>query len=98
MKTFVLIAAAALFALPATAALAVPRCDNSGYAQVNSNGEWVVDEVKAGAQAEMDLRGAGIDAHMTRFWNGCIQTFVNVDGKDEMKFYDPTTLREVPVN
>jgi hypothetical protein len=98
MKKLVLITALALFSLPATAALAVPMCDRSVFTSFNAKGEVVFDEIKAAEQAELQLRSEGIHAHMTRFWNGCIQTFVNVDGKDVMKFYDPNSLREIEVN
>jgi hypothetical protein len=47
----------------------------------------------------MQLRQQGIDANMTRFWNGCIQTFVrDADGKERMRFFDPDSYREIPAN
>ncbi|ERR1700712_594623 len=98
MKKLVLIGALALFVLPASAALAVPMCDGPDFGKVDSNGQPVYDEAAEAANAEQQLHGEGIDAHLTRFWNGCIQTFVKEGGKDRMKFYDPDTLREIPVN
>ena len=41
---------------------------------------------------EQKLNGDGIRGHQTRFWNGCIQTWVNVGGRDDMQFYDRDTL------
>jgi hypothetical protein len=98
MKKFVLIAAVALFALPASAALAVPRCDGPDFDKVDSQGHRLYDEQAEAERAEMMLHSYGIDAHLTRFWQGCIQTFVKEGGKDRMKFYDPDTYREIPVN
>jgi hypothetical protein len=99
MKKLVLLGAVALFTLPATAALAVPACSGpDGPTFVNNKGEQMIDMNAAAQTAEDQLRAAGVDAHQTRFWNGCIQTFVNIDGHDVMKFYDPHSLRELPVN
>ncbi len=98
MKKLVLMGALALFTLPASAALAVPFCDGPDFGKTDANGHVLYDEAAMAQQAEMQLHGEGIDAHLTRFWNGCIQTFVNEGGKDVMKFYDPDTLREIPVN
>jgi hypothetical protein len=60
-----------------------------------ANGRPVNDEIELTADYERQLISAGIAAHQTRFWNGCLQTFVRVDGKEVMKFYDPGTLKEV---
>ncbi len=97
---FVLLSALALFGLPATAAFAVPMCDGPRFDDDERLrfGRPVLSEQEAAANAEMQLRARGIDAHLSRFWNGCIQTFVKEGGRDVMKFYDYDTLREVPVN
>lgn len=88
-----------LFALLASPALAVPYCDVTKLPGGNPDyGFGNVTEDEAAQRFEQELHGDGIDAHQTRFWNGCIQTFVTVDGKDVMKFYDPDTLRELPAN
>jgi hypothetical protein len=91
---------AGAFALLATPAFAVPYCDvgpNSEGATADF-GFGPIGEEESAKLAEQELHGEGIKAHDTRFWNGCIQTFVNVDGRDEMQFYDPNNLRRVPVN
>jgi|GEM_PF-1978617 len=101
MKTLVLLGAFALFsALPVTAALAVPMCDGPRFDSDFRKhfGRPVLGEQEAAANAELRLRQQGVDAHMSRFWNGCIQTFVKEGGRDVMKFYDYYSLREVPVN
>src|SRR5258708_5153278 len=98
MKTIVLLSALVLFALPAGPAFAVPRCDGPDLNATNAQGRPMVDEAALAADYEMQLRSAGIHGHNTRFWNGCLQTFVKIDGHDMMKFYDPNTLQEVPVN
>ena len=98
MKKLVLIGALALFNLPATAALAVPMCDGPDFGKLRADGTRLYDEAGEAAQAELQLRSHGINAHLTRFWNGCIQTFVTEGGHDTMRFYDPDTYREIPVN
>ncbi len=98
MKKLVLVAALALFTLPASAALAVPTCDGPDFGKLDAQGQPIYDEQGEAQSAEMRLNSMGIDAHLTRFWNGCIQTWVSEGGKDKMKFYDPDTLREIPVN
>ena len=40
----------------------------------------------------------GLDARQTTFWNGCVQTDVRENGKLTMRFYDPWTLEEIPVD
>jgi len=94
MKALLVVAALALLASPA---LASPDCDKP---VTDSNG--LVDygfgpqtEEQSAAMFEQELNGEGIAAHQTRFWSGCIQTWVKIDGRDVMKFYDPDTLREV---
>lgn len=98
MKTLLLMGALALFTLPATAALAVPLCDSGNMDVLNSNGVLTFNAIDEAQKAEQMLRSHGIDAHMTRFWNGCIQTFVKENGHDVMKFYNPDTYAEIPVN
>ena len=97
-KTLLMIVTAAMVALPATAALAVPMCDPTVYGFKDRFGNSLLTEDQAAQQIEMRLRSYGIDAHQSRFWNGCLQTFVNEGGHEVMKFYDPDTLREIPVN
>ena len=92
-----------LFALllvsPATAALAVPMCDGPDFAKLDSNGNFVYSEDQLSREAQQHLHAMGIDANNTRFWNGCIQTFVrDASGHETMRFYNPDTYAEVPVN
>jgi hypothetical protein len=90
----------ALFALVATPAFAVPMC----YAP--KGGNVVVFEFQIGKFSEAEraqfyeqrLRMMGIDARQTTFWNGCVQTDVRENGKLTMRFYDPWTLEEIPVD
>ena len=97
MKSFVL---AALLALVATPTLAVPMC----YAP--KGGNVIVFEFEIGKFSETEraqfyekrLRMMGIDARQTTFWNGCIQTDVRENGKLKMRFYDPWTLEEIPLD
>ncbi len=96
MKALILASAVALMVTPA---LAVPYCstlrEKGGLVDYGFGYET---EQAAAARFEDMLRGEGVDAHQTRFWNGCIQTFVNVDGKEEMRFFDPSSLQEIPVS
>ena len=89
--------ALALFLSPATAALAVPMCDGPDFSELDSSGHPRYSEIDEAAFAEQRLNAMGIDASSTRFWNGSIQTFVRENGHTVMRFYDPDTLREVPV-
>jgi hypothetical protein len=99
MKKIILLGALALLASPITAALAVPFCDKPGFDMLNADGKPLFSETELAAQAEQQLRAEGIDANMTRFWNGCIQTFVrDASGHETMRFYDPDTYREIPAN
>ena len=94
------IALAVLLALIATPGLAVPMC----YAP--KDGNIVVFEFQIGKFSETEraqfyeqrLRMMGIDARQTTFWNGCVQTDVRENGKLTMRFYDPWTLEEIPVD
>ena len=90
---------AGAFALLATSAFAAPYCNVDK--QPNGQPDYgfgPVTEDEAAQRFEQELHAAGIDAHQTRFWNGCIQTFVSENGKDVMKFYDPDSLSELPAN
>ena len=97
MKSIVV---AALLALLVTPALAVPMC----YAP--KGGNIVIFEFEIGKMGETErasfyekqLRMRGIDAMQTTFWNGCIQTTVRENGHISMRFYDPWTLDEIPVD
>jgi hypothetical protein len=94
------LALAALLALIATPSFAVPMC----YAP--RGGNVVIFEFEIGKMGETEraafyekkLRMRGIDARQTTFWNGCIQTNVRENGRISMRFYDPWSLEEVPVN
>jgi hypothetical protein len=57
-----------------------------------------LSEADRAAFYEQQLRARGIDASDTRFWQGCIQTWVTENGHFTMRFYDPYTLEEVPVD
>ena len=99
MKKIILLGAIALFASPVTAALAVPMCDDPRFDFVDAKGKPVYSESQLAQEAEIHLNQMGIDASMTRFWQGCIQTFVRgEDGHTTMRFYDPDTYVEIPVN
>lgn len=79
---------------------AAVKCDGPDFSRVDKNGRRVNDEEGMARDAEIVLRMHGATgAHMTRFWNGCLQTFVKgPDGKDVMKFYDPYSYTEVALN
>jgi hypothetical protein len=47
---------------------------------------------------QMRLRQLGIDARNTTLWNGCVQSIVRENGRIVMRFYDPWTLEEIPVD
>ena len=100
MKTFTLFGALALFLLPATAALAVPMCDPPHISNArDAGGNRITTQDDVIAMLENRLRSEGIDVHNSRLWNGCIQTFVtDASGHTKMRFYDPNTYEEVPVN
>ena len=97
MKPFAL---AALLALVASPTLAVPMC------YTPKSGNIIVFELEIGKFSETEraqfyeqrLRMMGIDARQTTFWNGCVQTDVRENGKLTMRFYDPWTLEEIPVD
>ena len=94
-----LVTTSLFLALSATAAYAVPMCDGPRFDEVDANGHPLYNEEFLAQQAELHLRQMGIDANETRFWNGCIQTFVtDASGHTKMRFYDPNTYEEVPVN
>lgn len=93
------LAPALFLAMLATPALAVPAC------YVPRGGEVIISieigkmsETEKATFYEQQLRMRGIEASQTRFWNGCVQTFVTENGKFTMKFFDPWTLAEVPAN
>jgi hypothetical protein len=95
MKTIILLGALILLASP-SAAWAFPMCDGPAFDRVNADGTPRYDEMELAAEGERELRRMGIDANQTRFWNGCLQTFVDDGtGHQVMKFYDPNSLREV---
>ena len=94
MKALIFAGALALLASPA---LAVPYCQSIQNGPHNF-GFGATTEAEAAAQLEMELNAEGIGAHQSRFWNGCLQTWVSENGQDIMRFFDPTTLREIPVD
>ena len=98
MKKIMLLGLVALFVSPVVPALAVPMC-SPPVDSYDKDGLPIFDEIGAAITAERELRSMGIDAHDTRFWNGCIQTFVDDgSGHQVMKFYDYDSLREIPTN
>lgn len=99
MRKSVFAATLILAAGLSTAALAVPMCDDPRFDKLDANGRPLYDEEFLARQAELHLRQMGIDANETRFWNGCIQTFVgDGTGHQKMRFFDPDSYREVPIN
>jgi hypothetical protein len=77
----------------------VPRCNGPNFSEVDAKGRPRFDEAGMARDAELELRANGVrGAHNTRWWNGCLQTFVPIDGHDVMKFYDPDSFREVATN
>ena len=99
MKTFTLFGALALFLLPATAALAVPMCDPPHISNArDAGGNRITTQDDVIAMLENRLRSEGIDVHNALLWNGCLQTFETVGGRDVMKFFDPDSLAELPAN
>lgn len=98
MNKLIVIGAIALLAFSTSAASAVPMCDPPIYGMKDSKGRVIISQDDAIASLEQRLRGEGIDAHDSRLWNGCLQTFVNEGGRDVMRFFDPDTLAEIPAN
>lgn len=75
------------------------KCDGPDFNLRDSRGKPVYDEEGMARDGEIEIRMHGATgAHQTRFWNGCLQTWVRIDGKDVMKFYNPNTYEEVAVN
>lgn len=99
MKSSILLGALALLLLPTTATLAAPMCDppHLGNAR-DDNGKRIFSQDEVITSLENRLRGEGIAAHDSRLWNGCLQTFVTVGGRDVIKFYDPDSLAELPAD
>lgn len=95
------LAIAAILALGTVPALAAPFCHAP-----QGGGKVVVLDFEVGDLGEEDrarfyeirLNAMGIRASNTRFWNQCVQTFVRENGRDTMRFYDPWTLEEIPVD
>ena len=97
MKKLFAVGALALLFSPVSIASAVPMCNGPDFS-LDSEGHPRASEVDEAALGEQRLRAQGINANLTRFWNGCLQTFVREGGHETMRFYDPDTLREVSVN
>jgi hypothetical protein len=95
------LALAAVIAFASSPVLAAPFCH-----MPRGGGPVIVFEFEIGDLGETDramfyemrLRAMGINASNTRFWSECIQTFVRENGKETMRFYDPWTLEEIPVD
>ena len=94
------LALAALLALAATPTLAVPMCytPRGGNVVVLDFEIGKFSETERAQFYEQRLRAMGIDARQTTFWNGCVQTDVRENGRLTMRFYDPWTLEEIPVD
>lgn len=90
-----------VLAMTALPALAAPMC----YAP-RGGGPTIQFSIEIGKLSETDraafyqqlLRARGVEASDTRFWQGCIQTFVTENGHFTMRFFDPYTLEEIPVD
>lgn len=102
MRRLLILAALAALTLPVSTALAVPMCGGPdfrerdyGISPLFTGGSG---EERLARLYEQKLRARGIDANTTRFWNGCIRTFVREGGVETMRFYDPDTLQEVPLD
>ena len=77
------------------AVTAAPYCDTP----IHEKGDKLFNEADLARTAEHELHRLGIDASNTRFWNGCLQTFVkDENGKNVMKFYNPDTFAEITAN
>jgi len=97
------IALAGLVALLATPALADPNCLTTGgpglYVEfgVQVGGDYTETE-----QEQLDkirLRRAGISADtVERTWLGCYKVTRRVGGSWVTEYYDPRTLRQMPLN
>ena len=99
MKKLLVLTIALFLASPVTTALAVPRCDGPPFDELDRNGRPIFDEQTLAQEGEMRLRQMGIDANDTRFWNGCLQTFVrDANGHETIRYFDPDSYREIPVN
>lgn len=95
MRHTILLSVVAVLSLPVFSAAAAPYCDTP----IHEKGDPMYNEAALAQQAEHELRRRGIDATNTRFWNGCLQTFVkDENGKNVMKFYNPDTYAELPSN
>jgi len=93
MKTLILFGVTALLSTPILTAAAAPYCDTPIY----EKGERMFSDAELAQQAERELHRRGIDATNTRFWNGCLQTFVkDENGKSVIKFYNPDSYAELP--
>jgi hypothetical protein len=85
MKLYYLAALAPMLLLTACASTggmapsltATLKCDGPDFNKRDSKGKPEFDEEGMAKTAELNVRMRGAKtAHMTRFWNGCIQTFV----------------------
>ncbi len=91
-----------LAAVGVSPALATPDCTvPRGGPGLNFGFELQIGKMSEQERAqfyEQQLNARGIRAQQTRFWSGCIQTFVVENGHVSMRFYDPYTLDEIPVD
>lgn len=75
----------------AAPALAVPACSGSFALNLERFGETRVNAYNLDL-----LRSIGVDATRAEIWGGCIRAWVRgADGREEMQFYEPLTLRRV---
>ena len=97
------LALAGLVAALATPALADPNCLTTGGPGLHVEfGIRVGGEYTEAEQAQFDkmrLRRAGIDADtVERTWLGCFKVTRRMAGRWITEYYDPKTLRLMPLN
>jgi hypothetical protein len=57
--------------------------------------EWYSEEQLNAYNLQL-LRSVGVNATRAEIWGGCIRVWVQLeDGREEMQFYEPLTLRRV---
>lgn len=98
MMRFSIVLVLALLASPAVAERIVPMCPEPMpglHIEFGFSIGGTMSESERAAFFEQRLRARGIDASQTRFWNGCIQTFVRENGHTTMQFFDPRTLERI---
>ena len=98
MRALLVAGVMALFVTPAFAM--VPSCDGpTEFGDgLKDYGFGLMTETEAAEAFERELNHEGVKAHQTRFWSNCIQTWVTEDGREKMLFFDPYSLRQIPVD